>query len=543
MTIVAIDFGTSNTVVCILNPDTQTPETLRLGEMSRIFKTKDLSGDVREISVVPTLVFVNKAGELVLGEKVRSQRLGQSQPDRFFKAFKRNLAADFQPPPRNIEGETYTAEAVAEKFIKTIWKQLYLENIQPEKIIFTVPVGAFERYLDWFRDLGESLGVAEIQVIDESTAAALGYAVKRPGSLVLVVDFGGGTLDLSLVRTAVTSPLPPLTKGGRNLPPPLDKGELGGVRAEVLAKSDAYVGGEDIDIWIVEDYLRQIGSSRAEVGPVGWQNLLEIAEKLKIQLSQVNEAKESWFDDENFMSYELQLNRDKLEEILESRQLLEQLRESLDEVLSIALGKGIGKADIEEVLLVGGTSLIPAVSNLVVSYFGRQKVQRDKPFEAVAHGALALTQLASVDDYLRHSYAIRLWEPYAKAYAYSPIFSKEMKYPCQSSEELTLQVAIEGQREIRLDIGEVAEVSQAEVIFNEKGQMTSSLLNKKTDFRSLESHHQQVCVAHLNPPGVLGIDRVSVSFEVDERRVLLATVRDLVTGKVLVEKGAIAKLQ
>ena len=543
MTIVAIDFGTSNTVVCILNPDTQTPETLRVGEMSRIFKTKNLSGDVREISVVPTLVFVNKAGELVVGEKVRSQRLGQSHPDRFFKAFKRNLAADFQPPPRNIDGDTYTAESVAEQFIKTIWKQLYLQNIQPEKLIFTVPVGAFERYLDWFRDLGENLGFAEIQVIDESTAAALGYAIKRPGSLVLVVDFGGGTLDLSLVRTAITPPLPPLTKGGRNLASSQSLGGLGGVRAEVLAKSDAYVGGEDIDIWIVEDYLRQIGSSRAEVGPVGWQNLLEIAEKLKIQLSQVNEAKESWLDDENFMSYDLQLNREKLEEILESRQLLEQLRQALDEVLSIAMGKGIGKADIEQVLLVGGTSLIPAVSNLVVSYFGRQKVKADKPFEAVAHGALALTQLASVDDYLRHSYAIRLWEPYAKAYAYSPIFSKEMKYPCQSSEELTLQVAIEGQREIRLDIGEVAEVSQAEVIFNEKGQMTSSLLNKKTDFRSLESHHQQVCVAHLNPPGVLGIDRVSVGFEVDERRVLLATVRDLVTGKVLVEKGAIAKLQ
>ncbi|WP_293205319.1 Hsp70 family protein [Microcoleus sp. PH2017_01_SCD_O_A] len=587
MTTVAIDFGTSNTVVCILNPDTQTPETLRLGEMSRIFKTKKSNPDALEIPVVPTLVFVKNAGELVLGEKVRSQRLGQSQPDRFFKAFKRDLAADYQPPARNIDGESYTPESVAEQFIRTIWKQLYQQNIQPDKLIFTVPVGAFERYLDWFRDLAESLGVEEVQLIDESTAAALGYAVQRPGSLVLVVDFGGGTLDLSLVRTAVTPPLPPLIKGGRNfdpslskgetnlapplskgetnlapplskgetnlapplgkggtnLAPPLSKGGLGGVRAEVLAKSDAYVGGEDIDIWIVEDYLRQIGSSRAEVGGVGWQNLLEIAEKLKIQVSQVNEAKESWFDDENFMSYDLVLNRDQLEEILESRQLLEQLREALDEVLSIALGKGIGKADIEQVLLVGGTSMIPAVSNLVVSYFGRQKVKTDKPFEAVAHGALALTQLASVDDYLRHSYAIRLWEPYAKAYTYSPIFSKEMKYPCESSEELTLQVAIEGQREIRLDIGEVAEVSQAEVTFNEKGQMTSSLLNKHSDFRSLESHHQEVCVAHLNPPGVLGIDRVSVSFEVDEKRVLLATVRDLVTGKVLVAKGAIAKLQ
>ena len=522
--------------------------------MSRIFTTNKSNPDVREIPVVPTLVFVKNAGELLLGEKVRSQRLGQSQPDRFFKAFKRDLAADYQPPARNIDGESYTPESVAEQFIRTIWKQLYQQNIQPDQLIFTVPVGAFERYLDWFRDLAESLGVEEVQLIDESTAAALGYAVQRPGSLVLVVDFGGGTLDLSLVRTAVTPPLPPLIKEGRNvasslskgetnLAPPLSKGGLGGVRAEVLAKSDAYVGGEDIDIWIVEDYLRQIGSSRAEVGGVGWQNLLEIAEKLKIQVSQVNEAKESWFDDENFMSYDLVLNRDQLEEILESRQLLEQLREALDEVLSIALGKGIGKADIEQVLLVGGTSMIPAVSNLVVSYFGRQKVKTDKPFEAVAHGALALTQLASVDDYLRHTYAIRLWEPYAKAYTYSPIFSKEMKYPCESSEELTLQVAIEGQREIRLDIGEVAEVSQPEVVFNEKGQMTSSLLNKHSDFRSLESHHQQVCVAHLSPPGVLGIDRVSVSFEVDQRRVLLATVRDLVTGKVLVAKGAIAKLQ
>jgi molecular chaperone DnaK (HSP70) len=529
MTTVAIDFGTSNTVVCILNPDTQTPETLRLGELSRIFKTKKASGEIQEIPVVPTLVFVKEPGELVLGEKVRSQRLGQSQPDRFFKAFKRDLAADFQPPSRKLDGKLYSPESVAENFIKTIWKQLYLQKIQPDKVIFTVPVGAFERYLDWFRDLAENLGVSEVQLIDESTAAALGYAVKRPGSLVLVVDFGGGTLDLSLVRTDVTPSLP--QNGSRNLTPPLSKGGLGGVRAEVLAKSDAYVGGEDIDIWIVEDYLPQIGSSRAEVSLVSWQNLLEIAEKLKIKLSRVNEAKESWFDDENFMSYDLELSREKLEEILESRQLLEQLRQALDEVLSIALGKGIGKTDIEQVLLVGGTCLIPAVSNLVVSYFGRQKVKMDKPFEAVAWGALALTQLTSVDDYLRHSYAIRLWEPYAKAYA------------CQSSEELTLQVAIEGQREVRLDIGEVAEVSQAEVIFNEKGQMTSSLLHKQSDFRSLESHHQQVCVAHLNPPGVLGIDRISVSFEVDERRVLLATVRDLVTGETLVEKGAIAKLQ
>jgi molecular chaperone DnaK (HSP70) len=255
------------------------------------------------------------------------------------------------------------------------------------------------------------------------------------------------------------------------------------------------------------------------------------------------EAKESWFDDENFISHELQLTQADLAEILEERQLLEQLRQALDEVLAIALSKGISKADIEQVLLVGGSCQIPTVQQLVISYFGRQKVKLDKPFEAVAHGALALGQLVEVEDYLRHGYAIRLWEPYAKQYSYFPLFDKGLRYPCQRPEPLTLQVATQGQKEIRLDIGEVADVSQAEVTYDAQGRMTSSQLNQQTCFRSLESDQGQVCIAHLEPPGDTGVDRVEVNFEVNEQRVLLATVKDLLTGRVLVERGAIAKLQ
>jgi molecular chaperone DnaK (HSP70) len=376
-------------------------------------------------------------------------------------------------------------------------------------------------------------------MVDESTAAALGYAVQRPGSVVLVVDFGGGTLDLSLIRTSATSPL---VKGGTEegeVAPPLSKG---GVKAEVLAKSDAYVGGVDIDAWIVEHYLRQIGSSREEVREIGWQNLLEVAERLKIKLSTTAEAKESWFDDENFISHELQLTQPDLTEILEERQLLEQLRGALDEVLAIAFSKGISKTDIEQVLLVGGSCQIPAVQQLIVFYFGRQKVKLEKPFEAVAHGALALGQLVEVEDYLRHSYAIRLWEPYAREYCYFTLFDKGLRYPCQRPEPLTLQVATQGQKEIRLDIGEVADVSQAEVTYDARGRMTSSHLNKQACFRSLSSTQNQVCVAHLEPPGGTGVDRIEVNFEVNEQRILLATVKDLLTGQILVERGAIAKL-
>ncbi len=239
--------------------------------------------------------------------------------------------------------------------------------------------------------------------------------MKHPGSLVLVVDFGGGTLDLSLVRIGENSQDDSATE----------------LKAQVLAKSDAYVGGEDIDIWIVEDYLQRQGLSRQGVGEIGWQNLLEIAEKLKVTLSRQQSAKESWLDEETFMSYDLQLSREQLEEILEKRQFLEQLRSALDEVVAVALGKGISKGEIQQVLLVGGSCLIPAVQQLILSYFGRGKVRCDKPFEAVAHGALALTQLGRVEDYLRHRYAIRLWEPLTRSYTYFTLFDKGVQYPCQ----------------------------------------------------------------------------------------------------------------
>lgn len=526
MTTVAIDFGTSNTVVAWLEPDTQTAKTLHFPELSRVFRLTNTKGDQTEIPVVPTLGFVKNQQDWVFGEPVRSQRLGLTQPDRLFKGFKRDLAADFQAPPRQIDGQTYSVEWVSEQFLRHLWHQLEQQQIKPTQAIFTVPVGAFERYLDWFHEVANRLGIAQVQLVDESTAAALGYAVQRPGSLVLVIDFGGGTLDLSLVRTVV-SPAPAPVR-----------------QAEVLAKADAYVGGEDVDQWIVEDYLQRIGSSRQQVGEVGWQNLLSIAERLKIRLSGTESVKESWLDEESFTAYEIALTRSHLEEILERRSFLEQLRQALDDLLTIAISKGVSKAEIEQVLLVGGSCLIPAVQTLILSYFGRHKVKLNKPFEAVAHGALALRQVNTVDDYLHHTYAIRLWEPHARTYTYFPLFDRGTKYPCQRTEPLTLQVATAGQHEIRLDIGEVAEVTTAaEVQYDAQGRMISVPLQRQESYRSLQSNREEVCVAHLDPPGQTGVDRITVEFEVTDQRVLVATVRDLLTNQLLVERGAIAKLQ
>jgi molecular chaperone DnaK (HSP70) len=519
MSIVAIDFGTSNTLVCVLDPVTQAPRTLDLKGMARQFGNT---------AVVPTVAFLGTDGDLVIGEPVRQQRLGFGAPDRYFHAFKRDLVADYQPPARQIDGQSYSPERIAELFLAGVWQQV-LQQVEPTQVILTVPVGAFERYLDWFRTVAQKLNLPQVQLVDESTAAALGYAIGRPGARVLVVDFGGGTLDLSLVRMNAPSPASVL-------------------RAEVLAKSDGYVGGVDVDIWIVEDYLRRLGSSRAQIGETGWQNLLELAERIKIRLSYTNTVKESWFDDEAFMAHDLQYSQSQLEEILETQQLLEQVRRCLDEVLAKALSKGVAKTDIEQVLMVGGSCQIPAVQNLVVSYFGRARVKLDRPFEAVAHGALALGQIRDLSDELRHSYAVRLWEPYSRSYSYYPIFAKGSAYPAVRSERLTLQVATNGQREIRLDIGELAELNQAEVSYDPQGRMTSTQLRQQEAFRSLQSSQEaadrpQVCIARLDPPGQLGSDRIAVQFEVTADRALVATVQDLLTDRVLVDRAAIATLK
>jgi molecular chaperone DnaK (HSP70) len=539
MTIIAIDFGTSNTAIAFVmstgDSDLAVLKTLQLGDIAREYATTEGTA-----WLVPSLVYVGGKERFLFGEQVRS--LDQSQDSqnisnksdrskRLFQGFKRDLVANFRSPARELDGSFYDADAIAEIFLTELWQrinaQLNLKQLQATQIIFTVPVGAFEAYLHWFSNFAKKLQLPNIQIIDESTAAALGYAITRPNALVLVIDFGGGTLDLSLVRTA------PISQN------------LQVIKAEAIAKSDAYIGGIDIDRSIAEHFLGQWGITRSQLNEADWLSILEVSEQIKIQLSLVQEVQVIWIDPQ-MISRKLKLNQAELTAILEQNQLLEQLREAIDEVLTVALNKGTSKAAIEQVLLVGGSCQIVAIQQLVISYFGKSKVKLGKPFEAVAHGALALGQAIAIEDHLRHSYAIRLWEPYLNQYSFYTLFEKGIKYPCQRSESLILQVAIAGQTEIWLDIGEVADIAHVEVTYDSSGRMTSSQLLKQSDFRSLAAANQdksnQVCIARLDPFGELGSDRITVDFAIDDRRVLIATITDLLTNKVLIDHQAIAQL-
>ncbi|MDX2256328.1 MAG: Hsp70 family protein [Pseudanabaenaceae cyanobacterium bins.39] len=531
MTIIAIDFGTSNSVVAMLSEaDTGDrsliPMTIHLEEVSQAFATPQ-----GLVWLVPSCVYIRGREDWLIGKQV--QELGDiHQPERFFQGFKRDLVANFQPPARELDQVSYDAEAIAAIFLSELWHRLQQQNIVPTHIIFTVPVGAFEAYRHWLQHFTEQHHLPSYQIVDESTAAALGYAITRPNTLVLVIDFGGGTLDLSLVRTA-----------------PINQHSLT-YQAEAIAKSDAYIGGIDIDHWIGMHFLAKLGILRSQITDTVWLQLLKESERLKIQLSLTNIAQGTWRDHQN-QEHPLQLEQMELLDILERHHLLDQLREAIDEIMIMVLNRGISRAAIEQVLLVGGSCQIVAVQQLVVSYFGKSKVQMGKPFEAVAHGSLSIAQSISINDHLRHSYAIRLWEPYLQQYSFYPIFTKGTSYPCHSAEPLVLQAAIANQAEIWLDIGEVADTAQAEISYDASGRMMSSQLVKKSDFRSLNikssksslQEPPQVCIARLTPLGQAGSDRIAIMFEVDERRVLIATVRDLLTQSVLIDRQAIAKLE
>lgn len=179
--------------------------------------------------------------------------------------------------------------------------------------MFTVPVDSFETYRHWLGQLSQSLQVERVQMIDEPTAAALGYQMLGQ-ELLLVIDFGGGTLDLSLVQLATgtstaSRPLGLILKWGNQ-----QLAERSGQQpkiARVLAKAGQNFGGSDIDYWITDHLCSTLGLTPSPL-------ITRLAERLKIQLSLQTQGSEVYFDPQTFDSYELFLDRSQLEQILQS---------------------------------------------------------------------------------------------------------------------------------------------------------------------------------------------------------------------------------
>ena len=529
----AIDFGTSNTVITRWNPATGQPETLSLPGLSLQLSQNP--------PLVPSLLYVEEAsqGKVIVGQAVRDKGLDLAKNPRFFRSFKRGIGAEIQGFLPELDGKTISFEQVGQWFLTQIIEQLEPSpDTVVESLILTVPVDSFEAYRHWLSGVCQALPVEQVRMLDEPTAAALGYGVAE-GDTLLVVDFGGGTLDLSLVQLnqeaqAGKKPLGFILKWGERFLGESDRQKT--TIARVLAKAGQNLGGSDIDNWLMDYFVETQGLTRSPL-------TTRLAERLKIQLSEKRSATEVYFNDETFESYELKLDRDGFEAVLKEHQFFELLDDRMAQLLQQGRRSGIEVSDIDAVLLVGGTAQIPAVQKWITQYFDASKIRSEKPFEAIAQGALQLSQGIEIQDFLYHSYGIRYWDRRNNCHNWHSIIKAGQAYPMSEPVELVLGASVDNQPSIELVVGELgAQTGATEVYFDGDRLVTRQLGSGQTAVQPLNDRDGARNIAQLTPPGNPGRDRIKIQFSVDAQRSLRITVEDLLTNQILLQNQSVAQL-
>lgn len=528
----AIDFGTTNSVIAHWNGETESAEILAPAGISNT-TNPDLP------TLVPSLLYVNngKSGEIVCGQSVRDQALDTMRNNRLFRNFKRGIVSSPAPDPRTIDETEWTDRDAGKQFVQTLINSLPFEDGEIEQLVLTAPVASFEGYLAWLNSVIDEVALDKIRVVDESTAAALGYAVTKPGAVVLVFDFGGGTLDLSLVQ------LPEDREKTGGFLKRLRGGKAKQHSAKVIAKAGRIIGGSDIDQWMVADVLKRTGLTTKDLG-ADYATLLTLCEQSKIELSTLEEATITF--NVNEKPYSVTVKRDELEALLEENGFYTALRRVVDKVMHVARQRGIFKEDIHYVLMVGGTSLMPSVQSTLGKYFSDMAVRADKPFTAVAEGALQVAAGYGLEDYLIHSYGLRHLNPETGEHEYDEIIPMGSRYPTDSPVEVVLGAAHDAQKEIEFVIGEVDTdlVAMVEVRY-EDGQavFVAQANNIEQQIVALNAAEAVKSLAVLDPPGKLDEDRVKALFSIDDRRRLTVTVIDLQTSVELLKDVAVVTLR
>ena len=268
----AIDLGSSTTVVAFQPAAGGAAQLLELPPYS-----------CGTPSVIPSLLWLQQADSErpLVGRQVLEAGLVEQGGPQLQRDFKRWIGAS---PPRAGEA-LLSPEQAGTLLMERIWQQLPA-HLAPSRLVLTAPIDSYRGYRRWLTEVTSGLAVPEVALVDEPTAAAIGAGLPA-GSKVLVVDLGGGTIDLSLVALeggeGKAAPIAQLLRfGGRDL-----DGSRQALRtARVLGKAGLALGGRDIDRWIAAALcpdLNATGQSHAA-------GLLAVCERLKCQLSEQPEA-------------------------------------------------------------------------------------------------------------------------------------------------------------------------------------------------------------------------------------------------------------
>jgi molecular chaperone DnaK (HSP70) len=413
------------------------------------------------------------------------------------------------------------------------------------ELCITAPVDSYETYRAELAGICRRLGVEKVDFVDEPVAAAMGYGVNlKDRRRALVVDFGAGTLDLALVD---------LTARGSS------KGSC-----EVLAKAGRAVGGNLVDRWILDEFSDALGYTLDPKGSSDeafWYRLM-LAEARRVKEAIFFNPSESFnvTPPEDVRRFESRVrgrpgafswDKARLVEVLKEHGMYRHLEECLDEILKQATARGVDISQVDEVLMVGGSTLLPEVYSVFERRFGRDRVRAWQPFEAVAYGACAYSaQEFSQSDFIVHDYAFLTYHPKTHEPEYTVIIPKGTRIPTKEdfwTRRLVPTCSLgEPESFFKLVVCELGRPDDGERTFawDEGGNIHKLGGRDGDDVLVVPLNESNPTLGTLTPPHSPRdrSARLEISFGVNENRWLCANVRDLKTKKVLMKNEPVVRL-
>ncbi len=344
---VGIDLGTTNSVVAVL--EAGEPIVIPNSEGSR---------------TTPSVVAFSKAGEVLVGEVAKRQAI--TNPDRTFRSIKRHMGENWKSD--DVDGKKYTPQEISARTLMKLKRdaEAYLGDTVTQAVI-TVPAYFDDAQRTATKEAGQIAGLEVLRIINEPTAAALAYGLDKGSEdeTILVFDLGGGTFDVSVL-------------------------EIGdGVFEVKSTHGDTHLGGDDWDQRIIDWMVQQFKSAHGvdlAADRMATQRLKEAAEKAKIELSQTQQTQINLpfitATPDGPLHMDETLTRAKFQEM--TADLIERCRKPFEQAITDA---GLSKGQIHHVILVGGSTRMPAVQDLVQGLTGKEPNRTVNPDEVVAVGA------------------------------------------------------------------------------------------------------------------------------------------------------------